>query len=158
MRNRKAGGPPDEPTYAASAVSRLLPAATARLLSYHEAKVSLQQHPARTALGSRGIQRLVDRAETVDVSPSATIPGDRPAGKPPIWRRGQSGAAGCGVWPDFHDRRIVQSVLGRCREDTCHILASAPNAERRDLVQAFRGLAPAAGEVHADPVATPLGL
>lgn len=128
--------------------SRALVAVAARSLAASEGEVTLAQYRALVVLASRGSQRVVDLAETLDVERStATRMSDRLEGKGLITRERSA-----------EDRRtvtlaltregsdLVRAVTRRRVRDIRRILSRMPEQPRVALVGALTSFAEAAGE------------
>jgi DNA-binding MarR family transcriptional regulator len=144
--------PPDDRDAVIDAVltaSRVLVAVAARSLSDVAEEVTLTQYRALIVLASRGPQSLAPLADAVAVTPpTASRLCERLVRKGLIARR-----------EDHRDRRqvrlaltpagreLVDAVTRRRRAEIARLLESVPRDSQRQMVDALRALANAAGEV-----------
>ena len=129
--------------------SRSLVAVATRSLGAAAEETTIAQYRALVVLASRGPQRMVDLAGTLDVTPStAGRRCDRLVRKGLIRRhraRADRRAVLVSVTPA--GREVVDQATGRRRELIAGILAKLPASVQDEVAEALRAFAAAAGEV-----------
>jgi DNA-binding MarR family transcriptional regulator len=127
--------------------SRVLVAIAARSLAA-AGEVTLPQYRALVVLASRGPQRAVDLAAVLGVNPSsATRLVDRLVRSGLVRRsRERSDRRALRVTLSPTGRALVAEVTPRRREEVERLLLALPPGRHKQVVEALRGIADAAGE------------
>jgi DNA-binding MarR family transcriptional regulator len=129
--------------------SRSMVAVATRSLGAAAEETTIAQYRALVVLASRGPQRIVDLAESLEVAPStAGRMGDRLVRKGLVRRhraRGDRRVVLVSVTPA--GRQVVDEATRRRRALIADILARLPVEAQRALAEAFREFADAAGEI-----------
>src|ERR1700759_3801130 len=142
--------PPDAAVVdAVLSASRALIAVATRSLGAAAEETTIAQYRALVVLASRGPQRIVDLAESLEVKPStAGRMGDRLMRKGLVRRhraRGDRRVVLVSVTPA--GRQVVDEATRRRRALIADILARLPADVQQAVAKAFRDFADAAGEI-----------